>query len=212
MRISDWSSDVFSSALNVDQNADADAIVSQSGAYNGSNVTQNANGASASFTQAGDPASGGPGTGQGDNLSNITQNGASSATVNQLANNPTDGFASNDSLILQNGDGSSAGVTQTGDNNDSDVVQGARNSAVVNQDGDDNASIVSQAADNIADVNQQGNLNSSDIQQSGDFLRASVDQIGDENESTITQTRRGGNRSEEHTSELQSLMRISYAV
>src|SRR3546814_3849114 len=45
-----------------------------------------------------------------------------------------------------------------------------------------------------------------------EFLLAPVEPRRDERPGLVQQPRRGGERSEEHTSELQSLMRISYAV
>ena len=151
------------------QTADADATVNQTGIYNDSTVIQNAAGTTASVTQIGIPSLGGSGVGQGDNLSNITQNGAgSSATVLQTANNPTNGAPSNDSRIQQDGMNGFAEVTQTGDNNESDVDQSATNNdAVVIQNGDFNRSAVTQQlAGNAARVTQSGQSNQSDVFQS----------------------------------------------
>src|SRR3546814_2147810 len=93
--------------------------------------------------------------------------------------------------------------------NGSTVTQsGAYNDAAVAQNGSNASSTVEQTGNgtnferrNIVEVIQSGNSASSTVSQSGsDRNEAEVIQNGD------------SDRSEEHTSELQSLMRISYAV
>src|SRR3546814_1908907 len=102
-------------------------------------------------------------------------------------------------MVLQDGGRNEAAVSQEGDDNQSFVVQqgisnstgNAGTSTGIMQIGDDNFSSVNQAPSNNA--------------------KATVAQTGNANQSSVAQTL-ALTRSEEHTSELQSLMHISYAV
>src|SRR3546814_9325088 len=84
-----------------------------------------------------------------------------------------------------------------GDDNDATIEQRAEDSdALIQQSGDRNTASINQREDSPPTENF-----SAQIWQSGDDGQSSIDQDGDNSW-----------RSEEHTSELQSLMRKSYAV
>src|SRR3546814_3281750 len=119
------------------------------------------------------------------------------------------------------GSHNNADVRQTGHDNiatgaiDGEGIGTGSSGARLDQQGDGHrADIRSSGFDNGFDVRQTGSLNDVRLTQDGTANIAALLQSGSANRASVSQTLGGwaSNRSEEHTSELQSLMRISYAV
>src|SRR3546814_2852403 len=119
-----------------------------------------------------------------------------------------------DALPIYSDVNGEVGISQSGNNNDSYVTQsGQLSAAFVDQIGDGNTASISQSVGN--NPNPTGGTDpvvaTAEITQSGNGNYSTVNQFG----GSATQSARlmvAESRSEEHTSELQSLMRISYAV
>src|SRR3546814_9535417 len=108
----------------------------------------------------------------------------------------SDLLSGGDSLVNQSGASNSANVTQADDGSGATP----QNVSDIEQTGDSNSATVNQ------DTSTFAVQSTSYIEQSGDSNTADVTQVDDWQSSSVVQ------RSEEHTSELQSIMRISYAV